>query len=183
MLPAETALQSLLRRDGSSTPGSRRHGRLCSCLDRLWAAYDKHRNSELRRGAYRVGMTGVTAYENPMVKCVFLGEALRYWIDRVPYHTIPLDVVRLQYPFRCGLNLCLGGALCRVPIFVGRGCNLYVKPYHIVFPWDYHHGAMIRMDRAFQLSSLVSMLCSKLISHTLMSGKSVRTTPSMTPQT
>ena len=127
-------------------------------------------------------MAGITTHENPLVQGIFISDTLADGVDRVPFDAVPLDVIRLENPLSGSLDLVRRGRLSRVPVGVCRRCDLHVKADHIVFTRDDHNRAAVGVDRAFcLLRQYISCHWSGL--RTSISGKSVRTTPSMTPHT
>src|SRR2546423_7671251 len=100
-------------------------------------------------GLGAVCMTDVAAHEDAMVERVFVRDALANWIDRVPLHPVPFEVVRLEDLDCCCLHLFDGGCFAGVEVRVCRGCGLDVQADHVVLSWDDHDGAVIRVDCAF----------------------------------
>ena len=86
-----------------------------------------------------------------MVYSVLLCNALPNWIDRVPFYTIPLNVIRLQDLLRSRLHLFLGSLLARIEVLVCRSCNLDVESDEVVLPWNYHDRTMVTVYSTFHL--------------------------------
>lgn len=136
-----------------------------------------------------VSMASITTHEYPLVKGILLSDTLTNGVDRVPLNPVPLNPVWLQ-DILCGLlDFLGGGGLAGVPIGVGRGGDLNVQADHVVFTRNDHDGASIGVDGAFCLYIILLdhavefRLRFRLKNLTSMSGKLVRTTPSITPQT
>ena len=128
-------------------------------------------------------MTTIAAHKDSMIYRVFVRNPLTNWIDGIPLHPIPLNVVGLQNPFRRRLHFCLRSLLPGIEIFVCGGRNLDVESHEIVLSRNDHDRAVVTVNSTFHLPMLARSKNMSQSLHTLTSGKSVLTTPSMTPHT
>lgn len=133
---------------------------------------------------YAMGVAGITTHENTFIQGVLLRDTLTDRVDRVPFDTVPFHPVWLEN-LLCGSLDFLGR--CRlpgVPVGVCRRGDLNIETDHVVFAGDNHDRSGIGVDCAFCLiQSVMSSHKGWRKQLTSMSGKLVRTTPSITPQT
>jgi hypothetical protein len=101
-----------------------------------------------------VGVASIAAKENPVVQGVLVRDTLADGIDRVPFHSLPLDRVGLQNPLGGSLHFFSGRCLPWVEVGVGRRGDLDVKADHVVLAGDNHDGPMLGVNGTFHLGSI-----------------------------
>lgn len=100
---------------------------------------------------YTVGVTSVAAQENSLIQGILIRDSLANRVDRIPFHMLPLDRVRLQNLLGGSLYLCFGGCLSWAPVGIRGRRYLDVEANHVVLTRDDHDGAMLAAYRTLHL--------------------------------
>jgi len=112
----------------------------------------------------RVCVTAVASHEDALVQGVSLCDTLSYGVNGVPLDTLPLDGVWLEDLLCVFLDLLGGGLLPRIPIGVGRRCDLDVQADHVVLAGNDHDGSNIGVNCAFHLFASLVLRLTKHVS-------------------